>query len=172
VPAAGLAALLTDLVLQSVTPNRGAETMDPIERMPDVVDRAFEQQTRNERRGEVSTFTCPECGGSLWQVDETGLVRFRCHVGHAYNGEALLAEQTEALEAALWTAVRTFREKSVLGRQLAVQERAKGNAAAAARFEEQAAQAAQYGSLIVKHVLNGDGAAGVGRDAPAQSSTP
>ena len=35
---------------------------------------------------------CPECGGALWQLDDPGLVRFRCHVGHAYNGEVLLAE--------------------------------------------------------------------------------
>ena len=45
-------------------------------------------------------FTCPECGGSLWQVDEPDLLRFRCHVGHAYNAEVLLSEQGEALEAA------------------------------------------------------------------------
>lgn len=156
VPAVGLAALLTDLVREPVSSDRGAFAMDPIDQMPAVVEKDMAEQERNERRGEVSTFTCPECGGSLWQVDETRLVRFRCHVGHAYNGEVLLDEQTEVLEAALWTAVRTFREKSVLGRQLAARERAAGNAAAAARFEEQAAQAAQYSSLIVKHVLDGE----------------
>ena len=57
---------------------------------------AMRAQVENGHRGKVSVFTCPECGGALWQVDETGLIRFRCHVGHAYNGESLLAEQTEA----------------------------------------------------------------------------
>ena len=132
------------------------KSVDPIDRMPDIVDRDMDAQAHNAHRGRVSTFTCPECGGALWQVDEPDLIRFRCHVGHAYNGEALLAEQSEALEAALWTAVRTFRERSVLGRQLASQERGKGNAESAARFEEQAQQAARYAALIVEHVLQND----------------
>ena len=131
--------------------------VDPIDRMPDVVAEDFAEQARNERRGQVSTFTCPECGGSLWQVDDAGMVRFRCHVGHAYEGESLLAEQGEALEAALWTSVRTFREKAVLTRQMAAHERGKGNAATAAKFEEQSVQAEEYADLIIKHVLSGNG---------------
>jgi two-component system chemotaxis response regulator CheB len=167
VPAARLADLLIALVNETVTLSGGAQAMDPIERMPAVAARDMERQANNERRGEVSTYSCPECGGTLWQVDEEGMVRFRCHVGHAYNGETLLAEQTECLEAALWTAVRTFKEKSVLGRQLAAAERARGNAAAAARFAEQADQAHEYGELIQKYVLTATGG-----KPPAQDSSP
>jgi two-component system chemotaxis response regulator CheB len=152
---AELPALLIKLVQEPVNPDQRARPMDPIERMPEVVEHDMARQARNERRGEVSVFTCPECGGALWQVDEAGLVRYRCHVGHAYRGEVLLSEQTEALEAALWTAVRTFKEKSVLARQLSFQERAAGDHAAAARFEEQAVQAARFGELIKQHLLYG-----------------
>jgi two-component system chemotaxis response regulator CheB len=173
VPAAGLAALLINLVRVPVISKPGGQAVDPIERMPAAVDQDMAEQMQNQRRGDVSVFSCPECGGSLWQVDETGLIRFRCHVGHAYNGEILLAEQTEALEAALWTAVRIFREKSVLGRQLAAQERDQGNDAVADRFEEQADQAHRYGSLIVKHVLNVEpSAAGPQGVDSVQDSTP
>jgi two-component system chemotaxis response regulator CheB len=175
-PAAELASLLADLVRGSATPKPGAppmnpkhQTVDPIERMPEAVDRDFGGQIRGDRRGQVSTFTCPECGGSLWQVDDAGLIRFRCHVGHAYEGEALLAEQGEALEAALWTSVRTFREKAVLARQLATNERAKGNEKVAERFAEQSAQAEEYANLIVKHVLAGNDAAAT---PPVQDSGP
>src|SRR5262249_16166853 len=152
VPIAGLSALLIELVCEPTsdpgTAPMDSQPVDPIEKMPDIVDHDMDAQARNERRGKVSTFTCPQCGAALWQVDEPNLVRFRCHVGHAYNGETLLAEQSEALEAALWTAVRTFRERSVLGRQLAAQERRKGNTVTAERFEEQADQAARYAALI------------------------
>jgi two-component system chemotaxis response regulator CheB len=172
VPVSDIAALLVKLTARLAPLDRGDRAVDPIEKMPEVVDQTMTAQARNERRGEVSTYTCPECGGSLWQVDDSGLIRFRCHVGHAYNGEALLAEQTEALEAALWSSVRTFREKAVLGRQLAVAEREKGNELTATRFEEQADQAARYGRLIVEHVLhavpNGDS----GPDTQVQDSTP
>jgi two-component system chemotaxis response regulator CheB len=168
VPAAGLADLLVNLVHESVNSDQGVRLKYPIERMPEIVDQDMSEQARNERRGEVSVFTCPECGGALWQVDETGLIRFRCHVGHAYHGETLLAEQTEAL----WTAVRTFREKSVLSRQLAAQERSRGHHESADRFEEQAHQAERYGSLIVRHVLNGEPRAGGPNDFPSQNSSP
>jgi two-component system chemotaxis response regulator CheB len=173
VRAADLAALLVELVQGPLTAERGDAVMDPMEQMPEVVHETFDRQVRNERNGDVSVFTCPECGGALWQVAQAGLTQFRCHVGHAYNGEALLAEQSEALEAALWTAVRTFKEKVVLGRQLAAQERAKGEAKLADRFEEQAAQAAEYANLIQRHVLNGNGH-GAGRppQPPVQGTEP
>jgi two-component system chemotaxis response regulator CheB len=121
----------------------------------------------------VSVFTCPECGGALWQVDETGQVRFRCHVGHAYGGEVLLSEQTEALEAALWTAMRTFKEKSVLATQLAHKERTAGNHETAARFAEQAGQAARFGELIQQLLTSGGATADVrGNGPPVPSITP
>jgi two-component system chemotaxis response regulator CheB len=152
-----LAPLLVNLVQEQepVVSHQGAQIMDPMERMNEIVNQDMNEQAMNGRRGEVSVFTCPECGGALWQVDETGMLRFRCHVGHAYRAELLLSEQTEALEAALWTAVRTFREKSVLASQLAHNERSGGDADAAARFEEQAGQAAQFGRLIEHYLLNG-----------------
>jgi two-component system chemotaxis response regulator CheB len=152
---AKLPSLLVELVQSSGSLERREKSMDPIERLPEVVDLDMSRQTRNDRRGEVSVFTCPECGGSLWQVDDSILVRFRCHVGHAYDGEVLLSEQTEALEAALWIAVRTFKEKSVLASQMAHHELAAGNADAAARFEEQAGQAARFGGLILQVLVNG-----------------
>jgi two-component system chemotaxis response regulator CheB len=142
-----------------------------MEGMPKVVRDDMDEQIHNGQAGDVSVYTCPECGGALWQVNQKGLSLFRCHIGHAYNGETLLAEQSERLEAALSTAVRTFREKSVLSHQLAAQERAKGGAAVAARFEEQAAQVEEYANLIQKHVLNGDNA-GNPPGPPTQNTEP
>ena len=45
--------------------------MDPIERMPDLVDRDMDRQARDERRGQVSTFTCPECGSEKGVIAAT-----------------------------------------------------------------------------------------------------
>jgi two-component system chemotaxis response regulator CheB len=155
VPSASLAALLASLVMRPA-PQKGEEDMtDPIDKIPEVQADDQAAQVDGRRRGALSVFTCPECGGSLWQVNEKELVRFRCHVGHAYHGEALLAEQTEILEAALWTAARTFKDKTLLARQLASQERDRGNLEAANRFEEQAQQAEQYGNSIQQYLLGG-----------------
>jgi two-component system, chemotaxis family, protein-glutamate methylesterase/glutaminase len=70
--AAGLAHLLAELVKGPVSPAGGPPMPDPIDQMPDAVNRDFDQQIRNERRGRVSVFNCPECGGSLWQVNGCG----------------------------------------------------------------------------------------------------
>ena len=61
--------------------------------------------------GTPSVFTCPDCSGTLWIVDEESLLRFRCRVGHAYSTKAMLDAQGESLEAALWMAVRALQER-------------------------------------------------------------
>lgn len=161
VKAVDLARLLTALVQSQVAPNRSDE-VDPIDQAQDIVEQDMERQSLDGLRGKVSIFICPECGGSLWQTVQPELIQFRCHVGHLYNGEILLAEQSEALEAALWTAIRTFREKSILALQLARQVRSEGNDESADRFEEQSRQAARYGSLLRRYLLKGSPETGHG----------
>ncbi|MFL5341818.1 MAG: chemotaxis protein CheB [Gemmataceae bacterium] len=171
VPAHALAARLVELVDHPVPSTGGANMADPLEHMPQVAEHDMQAQETGARRGQISTFSCPECGGCLWQVDENDLVRFRCHVGHAYYGEALLQEQTDALEAALWTAVRTFREKAVLSRQLALQADGHGDGDAAGRFTEQGQLAQSYGEVIQQMLLHGPGV-GAAANATAGPKTP
>lgn len=71
--------------------------------------------------GEPSLFTCPECHGVLIQIEEGGIVRFRCHTGHAYSQQTLLAEVDEAIELTLWSTIRTIDEKALLLHQMAQQ---------------------------------------------------
>lgn len=102
--------------------------------------------------GRPSGFGCPDCGGALWEMRDHDLIRFRCRVGHAWAAEALLAEQTEALETALWTALRSLEERAALARDLAARLRRRG-ARAAVRFEEQAASAQQHATTIRRLLL-------------------
>ncbi len=71
------------------------------------------------RAGEPSQFACPECGGVLWEIDQEGLLRYRCRVGHAYTAQHLHAEQRQAIEAALWSALRALEESASLYRRMA-----------------------------------------------------
>lgn len=169
-PIAILPSLLADLVARPV-PAGGPPMVDPLERMPTIVNHDQAEQEQNRRGGQLSTFTCPECGGSLWQVDERQIVRFRCHVGHSYYAEGLLAEQSANLEAALWTAVRTFREKAVLSKQLAHRARNQNNGRIAERFEEQADQAHGYAESIQKMLQGNNGAPGP-TSSPELPTTP
>lgn len=68
--------------------------------------------------GKVSGLSCPECGGSLWELGASP-PRFRCHTGHGYTSPALLQAQSETIEEALWVAIRAMHEKQLLlGRQI------------------------------------------------------
>jgi two-component system, chemotaxis family, protein-glutamate methylesterase/glutaminase len=69
--------------------------------------------------GAASGFVCPGCGGALWEVEGDRIVRFRCHNGHGYTAESLVAEQTSDLETALWTGLRALEEHADLRRRMA-----------------------------------------------------
>ncbi|HYE30098.1 MAG TPA: chemotaxis protein CheB [Methylomirabilota bacterium] len=63
------------------------------------------------KAGTPAPVACPECSGPLWQLKEGGTVNYRCLVGHAFSPESLLDGENEALERALWTAVKTLEER-------------------------------------------------------------
>jgi two-component system chemotaxis response regulator CheB len=87
-----------------------------------------------DRIGKRSTFTCPECHGTLWEMNEEGALRYRCHVGHAYTAETLVAEQSSGLEDALWAAVRAFEENAKLSARMAERARVNGDEDSERRF--------------------------------------
>jgi len=64
--------------------------------------------------GEQVPFNCPGCGGVLWKMNKGPDLRYRCHTGHAYTADALLAEQTMKIEETMWTALRMFEERKNL----------------------------------------------------------
>lgn len=64
--------------------------------------------------GTQSLFTCPDCGGSLWHIDEDGVSRCRCFTGHALSENYLMEKQNESVLLTLWTALRIFKERKKL----------------------------------------------------------
>ena len=65
------------------------------------------------------TLVCPECGGVLSERQEVGVLQWRCHVGHLYSFDSLAEAQGGAVEAALWTALRSLEDRAALMRRLA-----------------------------------------------------
>jgi two-component system chemotaxis response regulator CheB len=92
----------------------------------------------NRKAGELTAFTCPECNGTLWEVQEGGLVKLRCRVGHAYTEEGYEYEKSVHLEAALWTALTALIERADFSRRLAARFRRSGHELSAKRYEDQA----------------------------------
>lgn len=73
-----------------------------------------------DRLGMLSPFTCPSCGGALWELEEPGgHLHYRCHTGHAVTQAGLLIEQGSAVEDRLYRALRAVQEKAMALRRLA-----------------------------------------------------
>lgn len=107
-----------------------------------------QQQIAGERDKLPSIYTCPDCSGALWQVNEGAVVRFRCHVGHSYVAEDLLNEQAKNFEKSMWFAIRTLIDKSNLAKQLAQKARTRGHLDSAAQFETNAITAEEHARVL------------------------
>jgi two-component system chemotaxis response regulator CheB len=117
----------------------------------------------DDRPGELSAFSCPECSGPLYEIQDGQLVRFRCRVGHAYTADGMLDGKTEALENALYVAFNTLEESAAMAERLAARSREQQNDHAARRFEERARDSRRR-AAVIRHVLT-EGATDVPADA-------
>jgi two-component system chemotaxis response regulator CheB len=89
--------------------------------------------------GPITPYTCPECHGALVQLKEGGIPRFRCHTGHAYSINTLLAEVTEYVEGTLWASIRAIEESAMLLKHIGRHIASEGQEPATIRlFEEKA----------------------------------
>jgi two-component system, chemotaxis family, protein-glutamate methylesterase/glutaminase len=103
--------------------------------------------------GPISPYTCPECHGVLVQAMGGGVPRFRCHTGHAYSINTLLAEVTEYVEDALWSSIRAMEESAMLLRHIGGHIREFGNGAGNANlFDQKASDTMKRADLIRKAV--------------------
>jgi two-component system chemotaxis response regulator CheB len=96
--------------------------------------------------------TCPDCHGPLFQLHEGPPQRFRCLVGHGWSAESLAAQQTSAVEGALWMALRSLEEKAELSRSMAERAEADGHGLSARAFRQRADDA-HRAALLVRDLL-------------------
>jgi two-component system chemotaxis response regulator CheB len=75
--------------------------------------------TAEYRLDDPAAVTCPDCGGVLQRTQLGTLTQFRCHIGHVYTAEVVLAAQFAALEWSLQAAMRLLSERGELCRQMA-----------------------------------------------------
>ena len=99
--------------------------------------------------GKPTQLTCPDCGGTLSELQGGRPLRYRCHTGHAYTAKSLESAQAERTDHALQGSLRALKEREQLLRRMAAVSRGLGDEAQAelgllqaARVQEQAARLA------------------------------
>jgi two-component system, chemotaxis family, protein-glutamate methylesterase/glutaminase len=114
VPIAEMAALLTSL-LSGWSPENTEHMKDEKTKIEIGIAAGKNEYNRGSLKiGELSPFTCPECSGVLSKITDGYLNRFRCHTGHAYSVDTLLARISEKIEGNLYMAMGAIEESMLL----------------------------------------------------------
>jgi two-component system chemotaxis response regulator CheB len=116
-PASEMAQLVTDLCGQEVPESEAPLDADLVLET-DLAERD-ERGMQRRRPGSPVEVSCPECRGAMTVVTTGGAEHYRCHVGHSYAPQSLLAAQLDSAESALWSAVAILEEQQALHRTLA-----------------------------------------------------
>jgi two-component system, chemotaxis family, protein-glutamate methylesterase/glutaminase len=98
--------------------------------------------------GSPSTFVCPDCQGTLFEIADMDPRRFRCHTGHAYTLLSLHHAQSEATDDALWGAVRALQEKEHLLKAMAESHSRPSQGADAERLQKEAEKVSRHAQTL------------------------
>ncbi|XHX76485.1 MAG: chemotaxis protein CheB [Stenomitos frigidus ULC029] len=153
---------ISDLVVRLSHEPVAEEETHPMSDAIDIEAKIAEQQMNTqeflehvEAIGTRTTYTCPECNGTLWQIGQDEPLRFRCHTGHSYTANVFQKEQTQNIENALWSAVRAMEEKVTFSRQMAERMENYNLQKAAAKYDDHAKSLDAEVSLIRGILLDG-----------------
>ena len=101
-----------------------------------------------DRLGELSAFTCPECHGPLWEIEDGTLLRYRCHTGHAFTSDAMLEAQSDEADQMLWSLLRAHQQRAEFVRRMADRERRLDRVDLAAKLQERSKEDAADAEVI------------------------
>jgi two-component system, chemotaxis family, protein-glutamate methylesterase/glutaminase len=103
----------------------------------------------DERPGQLSGLTCPDCAGPIYEIRDGGPTRYRCRVGHAYgSAEDVLDKNRDKLEDTLYFALNKLQENAAIAGRLAARARRSGQEAAAARFEGRQQESRRHAEVL------------------------
>lgn len=156
-PVAAMPELLAQLVRESAGPS--PEVPLDVRLEAAIAAQELADMKVDDVLGKVSPFTCPECHGALWEIRDGAMLRFRCHVGHAFNADTVLTAQGEEIDRMLGTLQRAHRERAALARRMAVQERAEERHNLADHLESRAREYEDDARLMMGLIRDGFGTA-------------
>jgi two-component system chemotaxis response regulator CheB len=109
-----------------------------------------------DRIGRRSVLACPDCHGVMWEIEDGEVVRYRCHVGHAYSAELMSLALDENLTRALATALRALDERTAIAKKLQKQASEAGRIRIAESWERKAREFEEEAKVIRDSVRRSD----------------
>ncbi|MDX1993658.1 MAG: chemotaxis protein CheB [bacterium] len=148
-PLAEIAPLLERLVQEDVT-----ELLHEEVEQEDIAEMDKGSELIQEPGGKPSLMMCPECGGVMREYEDGDIIRYRCHTGHGFTADTLMAEHAQYIEEAMWTAIRTLEDQAVLLRRLAERAERRGSTIMIDRYRAQA-QDVEEKATQLRNILMG-----------------
>lgn len=146
-----IGALVNKLTREPTPPEKQVPSVDVLQEIG-VVKMETPLLSEHNFAGKPSAFSCPDCEGVLWEIQDDAFLRFRCRVGHAFSAENALVMQGEQIEKALWTALKALEEKGNLSQRMAELARAKQQYRSA-QYLESSAQQVEKDALALRQLL-------------------
>jgi two-component system, chemotaxis family, protein-glutamate methylesterase/glutaminase len=154
-PADEMARVIMGLLMNSRSRRGGGASRVRASETPSAERPETDALRTGKTAGVQSPFTCPDCGGTLWEIKEGDLVRYRCHVGHGFNSESLRDGMDEKLEDTLWSALRAIEENIELRTRMMEQAKKRRLTEFTANLEEEVADRKKRADALRDLLMNG-----------------
>lgn len=105
--------------------------------------------------GDLTPYTCPECGGTLWKAKHEPLKRYICHTGHSFSEEAYLEGQADMIENSLWSTMRYVQERIDVLQKMIPEQKSKGNGVFAEELARKVAEMQHHVRVIRRFIMSG-----------------
>jgi two-component system chemotaxis response regulator CheB len=112
VPLAEMGTVLEQIFKEE--PKTGVVAPDDIIAEADIAERVSTGIPVQAQWGNLSPYSCPECGGVLFKLEGDRILKYKCHTGHSFTERELIQGQSYQLEESLWMAIRSLEEQKNL----------------------------------------------------------
>jgi two-component system chemotaxis response regulator CheB len=150
-PPAQLAQAIVDLAGQPVSPSAAAPS-DALIWETDMTEKAH---AASPPPGQAVGLGCPECSGGMNVIETGKTVHYICHSGHSYSPATFVAARDDDAEAALWTALSTLQEQTVVLREMALSADRAGDRDIHRRHESALRRVGDAMEILRTQLLNG-----------------
>src|SRR5687767_944553 len=85
--------LISDIVKTKII--TGVQVPEELKMEAGIAERTASGITETMPLGKHTVYSCPDCGGGLWERKDNGLISYRCYTGHKYTEPELYRQQNK-----------------------------------------------------------------------------